>query len=119
MRRLWDGRAHHRGGRPDQRHGHGEHAPAPNPRTQSDAVTQALRNPLDDREAQARAALGRLAAAVETLELEKDPAMMLRRDPGSAIPDLDAQRSAGPPASHEHAPAPAVTHGVGKIVLQD
>src|SRR6185312_8286132 len=86
---------------------------------QPDGVVEALGDPLDDGEAEARTALARLPIGIEALKLEKYAAIVLPRDAGARVPDLDAQRAAGPPASHENASPPAIADGIGKVVLQD
>src|SRR6185312_13513048 len=98
---------------------HEKHTAASEPRAQADPVAETLRNALHDREAEPRAALVRLRTGVETLKLEEDPLVMLRRDARTAVPYLDPQKPADTPASHEHSSAPAVAHRVGKVVLQD
>src|SRR6185312_1526953 len=103
----------------DQRDFDGKDTAAPGPGAQTDTVAEAVGDPPDDREAEARTALARRPARIEALKLEKDAAIVLSGDAGTRVPDLDAQRTAGPPASHEEASPPAIADRIGKIVLQD
>src|SRR6185436_10753791 len=82
---------------PARRHGHVDFGSGPRLAPHVDPAAVALDDALRDRQSEAAAAGGHVAAAIEALE---DAGLVLAADPGSGVLDGQRQALAGRPSRH-------------------